>query len=106
MGKFKKGLFFGGLLGAGMMWLNTTKKGKQLREQMLEHSVEVYINLKKELLASDNCKKLTKNKYIKMVQEYVDKYAVKNELTDNLKKMIVKVVAGQWNQLKEEIKKK
>ncbi len=28
MGKFKKGLFLGGLLGAGLMWLNATKKRK------------------------------------------------------------------------------
>ena len=31
MGKFKKGFLFGGLLGAGIMWMSTTKKGREVR---------------------------------------------------------------------------
>ena len=40
MGTFKKGLFFGGLLGAGLMWLNTTKQGRELRENMLNYAAD------------------------------------------------------------------
>ena len=105
MGKFKKGLFFGGLLGAGMVWLNTTKKGRELRESMLDHAAEVYVGLKKEVLTSDQYKNLTKNKYVKLVQKYVDKYALENNLADSMKKMVIKVVVAQWTKLKGEMKK-
>jgi len=106
MGKFKKGLFFGGLLGAGMMWLNTTKKGKQVREQMVDHAAEVYTGLKKQVLESAQYKNLTKSKYVAMTKQYVDKYAVQNGLADNVKKMVMKVVVAQWGKLKGELKKK
>ncbi len=60
MGKFKKGLFMGGLLGAGMMWLNTTKKGKETRDKLIDQSAEVYALLKDNILASDQYKNLYK----------------------------------------------
>ena len=105
MGKFKKGLCLGGLFGAGLMWLNTTKKGKEVREEMLDHAAEVYVKVKDQVLASDKYKNLTKSQYVKMVGEYVDKYAVKNGLADNVKKMVSKLVNAQWNNLKGQMKK-
>ncbi len=106
MGKFKKGLFLGGLLGAGLMWLNTTKKGKELREQMLDHAAEVYVKLKEGVLSSDQYKSLTKAKYVKLAKEYVDKYALENGLAENVKSMVMKVVLAQYKNLKCEIGKK
>ncbi len=105
MGKFKKGLFLGGLLGAGMMWLNTTKKGKEMRDEMLDHSAEVYVGLKDKIMASDKYQKMTKHEYVKMVQELVNKYAIDNGLAENVKKMVEKLVIAQWNHLKSELKK-
>ena len=105
MGKFKKGLFLGGLLGAGMMWLNISTKGKEVREQMLDHAAEVYTGLKNQVLGSAQYNNLTKSKYMAEVKKYVDKYAIQNGLADNVKKMVVKVVVAQWSKLKEEIKK-
>jgi len=35
MGNFKKGLFLGGLLGAGLMWLNVTPKGREMKAKLL-----------------------------------------------------------------------
>ena len=105
MGKFKKGLFFGGLLGAGMMWLNTTKKGKELRDEMLDHAAEVYVDLKDKVLASEKYKNLSKHEYIKMAHELVNKYAIDNGLAENVKKMVEKLVVAQWKNLKGEMKK-
>ena len=105
MGKFKKGLFFGGILGAGMMWLNTTKKGKEMREEMLDHAAEIYVTIKEKALNSKQYQDLNKNEYVKMVKEMVDKYAVKNGMADNIKKMVTKVLTAQYKNLKSEIKK-
>lgn len=105
MGKFKKGLCLGGLLGAALMWLNTTQKGKQMREEMLDHAAEIYVKLKDVVLKSDQYKKMTKNEYVKMAHDFVNKYAIENGLTDNVKKMVEKVVLAQWNNLKGEMKK-
>ncbi len=105
MGKFKKGLFLGGLLGAGMTWLMATQKGKEVREQMLDHAADVYTNLRKELLQSESYEKLTKNRYISLLNEYVDKYAVENGLAGEVKEMIIKVVGSQWKSLRDELKK-
>lgn len=105
MGKFKKGLCLGGLLGAALMWLNTTQKGKQMRDEMLDHAAEIYVKLKDVVLASEQYKNLTKNEYVKMTQDLVNKYAIENGLADNVKKMVEKVVIAQWNNLKGELKK-
>jgi len=101
MGTFKKGLFLGGLLGAGLMWLSVTKKGKEVRDQILDHAAHVYEEVKKNVLRSDQWKKMNKNQYIKMVKETVDKYAIQNGLAENVKNMIVKVVGSQWEKMKE-----
>ncbi len=105
MGKFKKGLFFGGLLGAGLMWLSVTKKGKEVREQMLDHAAEVYVKIKQAVLTSEQYKNLNKNQYVALVKQYVDKYAVQNGLAENVKNLIMKVVNSQWSRLREEMKK-
>lgn len=105
MGKFKKGLCLGGLLGAGLVWLNTTQKGRDMREQMLDHAAEVYVGLKDQVLASDQYKNLNKNQYVKMAKEAVDKYAVQNGLADGVKNMVTKVVSAQYKNLKGEMKK-
>lgn len=105
MGKFKKGLCIGGLLGAGLVWLNTTQKGKELRDTMLDRAADVYVNIKKQVLSSDQYKKMTKNQYVKMVKEYVDKYAIDNGLAENVKNMVTKVVVAQWSKLQKELGK-
>lgn len=106
MGRFKKGLFFGGLLGAGLMWLATTKKGREVREEMLDHAAAVYVKLKQKILASEVYASMNKNKYAQLVKEYVDKYAVENGLAENVKNLVMKVVSAQWKNMQEELKKK
>ncbi|KKQ27733.1 MAG: hypothetical protein US42_C0006G0040 [Candidatus Magasanikbacteria bacterium GW2011_GWC2_37_14] len=105
MGKFKGGLLLGGLLGAGFMWLTVTKKGKEVREKLLDQAAEVYENLKKQVLVSPQYQKLSKSEYVTLVKEYVDKYAIQNGLAENAKNMVIKIVSAQWQNLQNEIKK-
>ena len=106
MGNFKKGLLLGGLLGAGLMWLSTTKKGRELREEMLDYAADVYVKLKEKILASEVYESMSRNKYMEMVKKFVDKYAVENGLAENVKNMVVKVVSSQWKNIQEELKNK
>lgn len=99
---FKKGLFLGGILGAGLMWLNTTAKGKEWREKILDTSADVYVKFKNEVLSSPQYKKLKKNEYVKLVQDYVNKYAIENGLAENVKKIVVKIVSSQWKNLQKD----
>jgi gas vesicle protein len=105
MGKFNKGLFLGGILGAGLMWLNVTKKGKKLRDELLDHAAVIYEEVKEKAMSSEMWKEMNKNKYVELVKETVNKYAVKNALSENFKNMIEKVVCSQWCNLEKKIKK-
>lgn len=102
MGKFKKGIFLGGLLGAGLMWLNTTKKGKETRDQMLDYAADIYSDVKTKVMESEGWDKMTKTKYYKTVEAAVNKYAVENDLVDSMRDMVEKVVKAQWKKLKGE----
>lgn len=96
MGKFKHGLFLGGLLGAGLVWLNVTKKGKEVRGQLVDNAASVYTDVKEKILASEGWDKMTKSKYYKFVEQTVNKYAVENDLLDSMRDMIEKIVKAQW----------
>jgi gas vesicle protein len=107
MGKFKNGLFFGGLLGAGLVWLNVTKKGKQVRNDLMDNAATVYEDVKEKIVSSEGWDKMTKTKYYKFVEQTVNKYAVENDLIDSMRDMIERVVKAQWkNVSKGDIKKK
>lgn len=99
MGKFKAGIFLGGLLGAGLMWLNLTPKGRETRDQMLDHAAKIYSILKEKVQTSEQYKNLTKNEYVKLVKEYVDKYAIENGLAEKVKNIIIKVVSSQYKNI-------
>ena len=95
----------GGLLGASMVWMSTTKKGKEVRDKLLDSSADVYLDLKEKVLASDAYDKLTKQEFVVMAKEAVDKYAVSNGLAEKAKNTVVKLVGAQWNQLQKELNK-
>lgn len=101
MGKFKKGLFFGGLLGASTVWMSTTKKGREVRDKMFDQAADVYVMVKDELEKIGALDKISKQKYVAKVREVVDKYAVKNGLADKTKKTVVKLVSTQWKELQK-----
>lgn len=99
MGKFKHGLFLGGLLGAGLVWLNATKKGKQVREELMDKASAVYLEVKEKIMESEGFDKMTKTKYYKFVEQVVNKYAVENDLLDSMRDMIERIVKSQWKNL-------
>ena len=104
MGRFKKGLFLGGLLGAGAMWLNTTKKGKETRAQMLDVAGKVYQEVKEKVVHSEAFDTMSKSAFVAKVSEIVDKYAIENGLADNVKKTVTKLVGAQYTKLKKKKK--
>ena len=99
MGKFKAGIFLGGLLGAGLMWFNLTPKGRETRDQMLDHSAKIYSIIKENVQTSEQYKNLSKNAYLTLVKEYVDKYAIENGLAEKVKNIIIKVVSSQYKNI-------
>jgi len=101
MGRFKKGMLLGGLLGAGFVWLNTTKKGRAMRDQVLDHAATIFAELKDTVQDSKQWKDITKTKYAKLVREAVEEYSTKKKLPDNVKNMITKLVMGQWKNFKK-----
>ncbi|MSU75494.1 MAG: YtxH domain-containing protein [Candidatus Magasanikbacteria bacterium] len=100
MGKFKKGLFLGGLIGAGLMWLNATTKGKELRAKMIAHLDPLYNELKKSLKQLEGP---TKEMYEALVERAVAEYAAKKELASDMKNILVKELKKKWDELKKEL---
>lgn len=101
MGKFKKGLFLGGLLGAGLAWLNFSPKGKEYRDKMLAHVEPLYNELK------DSLKKLegpTREMYDALVERAVEEYAAKKELAVDMKNNLIRELKKKWSQVEKEIK--
>lgn len=96
MGKFKNGLFFGGALGAALTWMGTTKRGKEVRSELVEHAAKVYVEVKKQVMKSDKWQDLSQNEYVKKVQDVVEQYAKKHGLPDDVKSLVSKVVQKQW----------
>ena len=104
MGRFNKGLFFGGLFGAASMWLVTTKKGKKVREQMLDTAAVVYEKLEKDIQKTESYEKLTKARYVKLVKQVVEKYAIKNGLADDVKRYVTALVSSQWKNARKNLR--
>lgn len=96
MGRFKKGTVLGGILGAGIMWLFTTKKGREVRSQIIDIAAKLYPQVKQKVTSSGGWKKMNKSKYMKIVQEVVDKYAVKTGLSKKTKTMVTKLLNSQF----------
>lgn len=105
MGTFKKGIFLGGLLGAGLTWMSVTQRGKEFRDKVLDQAADVYVDVKDKVMKSEAYDKLTKQEFVVMATEAVDKYAIKNGLAANAKKMIMKLVTTQWSELQKELGK-
>lgn len=105
MGRFNKGVFLGGVLGAALVWLNTTTKGKQYRNQLLDAAADIYERVKEEIMENEKVETLTKHKYVARVKRVVDTYARENELAQDTKDMIVRLLSSQWTAFKKEIKR-
>ena len=106
MGKFKKGFFFGALLGTGLMWMNTTQKGRQAKEQLVDHAAEVYAGVKDKVMESGAWEKMTKQGFVAAVRDAVDAYGKDHKMAKQTKEFLVKLVSTQWSNLQKEIKKR
>lgn len=102
MGNFKRGLVLGGLLGAGLAWLNLTKEGKAVREQAVNHAVVVYERVKKETLKSGTWKTIKKSDFVKKVRQVTETYAEEIGLAKNSISLIVSLIVKQWEKKKSE----
>jgi len=102
MGKFKKGLFLGSLVGAGMMWLNATPKGKEMRSKLVEHSKPLYDELKESLKQLEGP---TKEMYEALVERAVAEYGDRKDMADEMKMMLIRDLKKKWSKLEKEIKK-
>jgi len=103
MGRFKKGLFLGGLLGAAMMWLNATPKGKEMRSKILEHLNPLYNELKASIKQLEGP---TKEMWDALVERAVAEYSAKKEMAEDVKDQLIRQLQKKWCELEKEIKKK
>lgn len=100
---FGKGLITGGVIGAGLMWLNTTTKGRALREEILTVSHKVYDKVKADVQSSEQWQDLTKSQYVQKVHDAVNTYAVETGIADSVAQLVKKVVSAQYARLKKEL---
>lgn len=105
MGKVTKGLVLSGMVGAGIAWLMTTKKGKELREQALDYAADVYERVYETVLESEAYAKLSRSKYLALVKEVATNYAKEKGVGENVRAMIVKLVNAQWGNIEKEVKR-
>ena len=101
MGRFKKGVVLGGLLGAAMMWLNVTPKGKEMRAKLMEDVNALYAQLRESLKQLEGP---TKEMYDALVERAAEEYAAKKEMAIDMKNALIKELKKKWNGLEDEIK--
>ncbi|OGH83675.1 MAG: hypothetical protein A2261_03365 [Candidatus Magasanikbacteria bacterium RIFOXYA2_FULL_44_8] len=103
MGNFKKGLVLGGMLGAAMMWLNATPKGKEMRAKMMAHTDSLYGEIKASLGQLEGP---TKEMYDALVERAVTEYSSKKEMAQDMKVMMVRELKKRWSKLEKDLRKK
>ncbi len=102
----KRNLILGSLLGAGLLWLTTTKKGREVRGQALDHAAEVYERVKTRVQESPAWDKMSKSKFADVVNEVADEYSNERNVSDTIKRIVVRVVNSQWGNLAREKRKR
>lgn len=100
MGRFNKGLFLGGLLGASLMWLNATPKGKEMRAKLAAHAEPLFNELKASLKQLEGP---TKEMYNALVERAVAEYADKKELADDVRVLIIRQLKKRWKELQKDL---
>lgn len=103
----------GGILGAGLIWLTSTKKGKEVREQILDYSHDIYQKLEKKLRDSGVVGKISESMFVKRAKEMVDEYSEQKNIPAAMKAIVLQTVLSQWetfqkkmeNPAKEKLKK-
>ncbi len=103
MGRFNRGLVVGGLLGAALVWLNVTPKGKELRSKIALHLDPLYSELKDSISQLEGP---TREMYDALVERAVEEYAAKKELAEDVKNVLVRELRKRWNAVEKDLKKR
>jgi gas vesicle protein len=101
MGRFNKGVVLGGLLGAALMWLNATPKGKEFRQKITQHLEPLFLELKASLKQLEGP---TKEMYNALVERAVAEYADKKELAEDMRILIIRQLKKRWKEVQKELK--
>src|SRR3989339_1378123 len=101
MGKFNKGLVLGGALGAFLMWLNATPKGKEMRSKLAEHLNPLFNELKQSIKQLEGP---TKEMYDALVERAVAEYSTKKKLAAEMTDHLIRQLKRKWKDLEKEIK--
>lgn len=102
MGRFNKGIVLGGVLGAALMWLNATPKGKEMRAKMMTHLEPLYNELRSSLKQLEGP---THEMYNALVERAVAEYASKKQLAEDMQEQLVWQLKKKWKELEKELKK-
>lgn len=102
MGSFKRGLILGGVIGAGLAWLNLTKQGKVIRDEAIGHAAVVYEKVKKDVMKSPTWKKMKKSDLVVKVREFTEDYAKEIGLAKSTVMTIVALVVKKLDKLRTE----
>lgn len=103
MGRFKKGLIVGGVLGAALMWLNATTKGKEYRAKIAAHLEPLYDELKESIKQLEGP---TKEMWDALVERAVEEYAAKKELAVDVKNNLIRQLQKRWDKMAKDVRKK
>jgi gas vesicle protein len=97
--KLFKGALFGGLFGAGLLWMFRTKKGRQLKNRLLEHSNSILKEVLKRIPENDW---VDQKKVERVLGQVMGEYSHTKQLAGAAKKLVTKEVKKQ---LKKRTKK-
>ena len=90
-------------MGAALMWLNATPKGKEMREKITAHLEPLFNELTVSLKQLEGP---TKEMYDALVERAVAEYASKKELADDVRQQLVRQLKKRWSKLQHELKRK
>lgn len=88
----------GGVVGAGLMWLLGTTKGKKTQAKMLDMTEELFVNMKKTVIASPTWKEFEQSQYGRLVTQVVKEYAKKHKLPKDMEAWISSHLLRRWKQ--------
>jgi gas vesicle protein len=102
MGRFKRGLFLGGLLGAALMWLNATPKGREMRAKLAAHLEPLFNELRTSIKQLEGP---TRDMYDALVERAVAEYAAKKDMAEDMKSHLVRELKKKWKEIEKDLKK-
>ena len=88
----------GGLLGASLMWMKTTKEGRETAVKLKGWAQEAFDELKDRVDESELADRV---KYNKHVQKVVEEYSKRKDVPVGAAKKLEKILKAQWKRLQQ-----